>query len=290
MAIIGYREIIPRTASHRFGEGPTAERKYAVTVDEPMATQTIVNAIGIFHGAVHPEFDYLRMLDLSVTETDRQHVEVTYRYEVPKQENLETHPLARQDVWSFSTSGATSPMLYYYHGSGNDDVRPLVNAANDFIDGLTALAPEVKASISGNRASFPLATVAEVTNAINSSPYLGGAAYTWQCAGISGQQATEVVNGIEIRYWQITVELMYRKHGFIEKIPHIGMNFIDGGKKRRAWVWNDSGDEKIFATVPQPLDESGGLKFPGADGQPDQLLRRPYPAIEFAGYFGTPPF
>lgn len=290
MSVLGFREVLPRTSQHRFGESPTAERKYAVTVDAPEATQTIINAIGIFHGSQHPEFSYLRMLNVSVTETDRQHVEVTYSYEVAKQENLDTNPLARPDVWSFSTSGATGPFLYYYHGDGNNDIRPLVNAANDFIDGMTTVVPEVKASISGNRANFPLAIAANVTNAINLNPYLGGAPYTWQCSGVSGQQATEVVNDTEIRYWQITVELIYRKHGYVEKIPHVGMHFIEGGKKRRAWVWNDDGSEKISAPVPQPLTEAGALKFPGGDGEPDQLYRRPFPAVDFSGYFGTPPF
>lgn len=290
MAVMSYREVLPRTAQHRFGEGPTAERKYVVTVDAPTNTQTIINAVGIFHGTTHPEFPYLRMLDVSVSETDRHHVEVTYSYEVPKQENLNTNPLGRPDVWSFSTGGASVPFLYYYHGGGNNDIRPLVNAANDYIEGMTVLAPEVKASISGNRASFPLAIAAEVTNAINASPYLGGAAYTWQCGGISAQAAMEVVNEVELRYWQITVELIYRKHGYIEKIPHVGMNYIEGNKKRRAWTWNEAGDEKVAATAPQPLTEAGGLKFPGGDGQPDQLLRRPYPAVDFSSYFGTPPF
>jgi hypothetical protein len=193
-------------------------------------------------------------------------------------------------VWSFSTSAAQVPWLYYYHGTGNNDVRPLVNAANDYIEGLTTVAPEVRATISGNRASFPLALAAEVTNAINSAPYLGGAAYTWQCNGISGQQAIEVVNDTEVRYWQIGVELTYRKHGYIEKIPHVGWHYIDGGKKRRAWSWNDGGDEKGDASAPQPLDENGGLKCPGSDCLPDQLLRRPFPAINFSSFFGTPPF
>ena len=49
MAVISYREVIPRTASHKFGESPTAERKYIVTVDEPTPTQTLINAVGIFH-------------------------------------------------------------------------------------------------------------------------------------------------------------------------------------------------------------------------------------------------
>ena len=56
MAIISSREVIPRTASHKFGESPTAERKYIVTVDEPTPTQNLINAVGILHASAHPEF------------------------------------------------------------------------------------------------------------------------------------------------------------------------------------------------------------------------------------------
>lgn len=292
MAVLSCREVLPRTFQHKFGESPTAEMKFVVTVDEPTPTQQIIGTVGYVHGSAHPEYPYLLMLEGSVTETDRHHAEVTLRFEVPKQENLDPNPLARPDVWSFSTGGAQVPWLYYYHGSGNDDIRPLVTGANDYIEGLTVLAPEVKATISGNRAAFPLAVAAEVTNAINSGPYLGGSAYTWQCNGISGQQATEVVNDVEVRYWQVSVELTYRRAGYIEKLPHVGFHYIDDGKKRRAWVYQGEpgASEKVDATTPQPLTEAGALKYPGLDGLPDQLLRRPYPAVDFASYFGTPPF
>jgi hypothetical protein len=292
MAIVNYVEILPRTFSHKLGESPTAERKYAVTVDAPESHQTILDTIGIYHGSTHPEFGYLLCTDGSISETDRFHAEVTYRYEVPKQEDWDPNPLSRPDVWSFSTGGGTVPFLSYYHGDGNSDVRPLVNAANDYIEGLTVLAPEVKATISGNRASFPLSLAAEVTNAINSSPYLGGAAFTWQCTGISAQQAVEVVNDIKVYYWQVTAELAYRKGGYIEKVPHVGFHYVQGGKKYRAWVYSgkEGDSEKVDATTPQPLTESGDLKYPGGDGRPDQLNRRPYPAINFSSYFGTPPF
>lgn len=290
MTVIASREVIPRTFSHRFGEAPTAERKFIVTVDAPTATQDIITAVGISHTAAHPEYAYLLMLEASLTETDRHHVEITYSYELPKQEDLDPNPLARPDVWSFSVGGATVPALAYYHGTGNADIRPLVNAAGDFIEGLETVEAEVRATISGNRSTFPLATAAAVTNAINSSSYLGGAAYTWQCAGISGQQATEVVNGAEVRYYTISVELVYRASGWITKIPHVGWHYIDGGKKRKAWVWNEEGTEKQEANAPQALTDAGGLKFPGTDGTPDQLSRRQFPAVDFSTYFGTPPF
>jgi hypothetical protein len=291
MAVVSHREILPRTFSHKFGESPTAEIKYALTLDGPTNTQAILNAVGIFHGSAHPEYAYLLCNNGQVTETDRFHAEVTYSYETPKNE-YETNPLARPDVWSFSTGGAQAPFLYYYHGTGNNDVRPLVNAANDYIEGMTVMAPEVRATINGNRFAFPLATAAEVTNAINASPYLGGPAYSWMCNGISGQQAVEVVNGEEVRYWEISVQLTYRRGGYIEKIPHVGFHYIDGSQKRRAWVYQaePGNSEKVDATTPQPLTESGALKYPGGDGRPDQLERRPYPAVSFSQYFGVPPF
>jgi len=288
MAVISYREVIPRTASHRFGEAPTAERKYIITVDEPTPTQTLVNAVGIFHASAHPEFSYLKCLNIQVTETDRHHAEITYSYELPKQEELDPNPLARPDVWSFSTGGAQVPALVYYDGSGNSNKKPLQNTAKDFFEGLTTLEAEVRASISGNRPTFPLANAAAVTNSVNSSSYLGGAAHTWLCAGISGQQATEVVNDVELRYWQITVELVYRASGHDLLLPNVGWNYLEGGEKKRVWVRDPESGEKVASGSPRALTNTGGLK--ADDQEPDILTRRVYPEADFSNYFGTPPF
>jgi hypothetical protein len=290
MAVLSFREVLPRTFQQRFGESPTAARKFVVTLDEPTPSAQIISAVGILFGAPHPEYFYLRMLDGQVNETDRHHAEVTYNYELPDQEDLDPNPLARPDRWSFSVGGAQVPALAYFHGSGNNDIRPLVTAAGDFFEGLTTAEAEVRASISSNRPTFDLALAANITNAINESPYLGGPQYSWQCSGINGNQAVEVVNDVEIRYWQITVELVFRRSGWVMKLPHVGFHFIEDGKKRRAWAWNEAGDEKVEAASPQPLDENGGLKFPGAGGNPDQLSRRVFPAVNFSQYFGTPPF
>jgi hypothetical protein len=288
MAVISYREVIPRTASHRFGEAPTAERKYIITVDEPTPTQTLVNAVGIFHASAHPEFSYLKCLNIQVTETDRHHAEITYSYELPKQEELDPNPLARPDVWSFSTGGSQVPALVYYDGSGNSNKKPLQNTAKDFFEGLTTLEAEVRASISGNRPTFPLANAAAVTNSVNSSSYLGGAAHTWLCGGISGQQATEVVNDVELRYWQITVELVYRASGHDLLLPNVGWNYLEGGEKKRVWVKDPESGEKVASGSPRALTNTGGLK--ADDQEPDILTRRVYPEADFSNYFGTPPF
>jgi hypothetical protein len=288
MTVISYREVIPRTASHKFGESPTAEIKFVATVDGPTPTQTIINSIGIFHGAQHPEFTYLRCLNIQVTETDRHHAEVTYSFEVPKQENPDPNPLARPDVWSFSTGGSQVPALVYYSGSGNGTKKPLQNTAKDFFEGLTTLEAEVRASISGNRPTFPLANAAAVTNSVNSSSYLGGAAHAWLCAGISGQQATEVVNDVELRYWQITVELVYRASGHDLLLPNVGWNYLEGGEKKRVWVKDPESGEKVASGSPRALTTAGGLK--ADDQEPDILTRRVYPEADFSNYFGTPPF
>lgn len=295
MAVLSNRELVGRSFQHRFGEAPTAERKFAVTLDDPATnTQEIFNAIGIAHGDYHPEYTYLRCVEGSVSENspDPWHAEITYRYQVPElggNQEFDPNPLARPDVWSFSTGGAQVPALVYYEGSGNSTIYPLVNAAGDFFEGLTMDESEVRASISGNRPTFPLATAAAVTNAINESAYLGGLQHTWKCTGISAQQATEVVNGIELNYWQVSVELAYRQSGWPMLLPHVGWHYLDAGEKKLCYVLDDDGNP-VAAAFPQPLASDGTLKYPGAGGTPDVLIRRINPEIDFNAYFGVPPF
>jgi len=296
MAVLSYRELVGRTFQHRFGESPTAEIRYALTLDDPATShQEMLNAVGIFHGSYHPEYNYLRCTEGSVSEGDPDpwHATISYRYETPLRGNLEwePNPLARPDVWSFSTGGAQVPALTYYEGSGNGNLQPLVNGAGDFFEGLTTEEAEVRASISGNRATFPLALAAAVTNALNNAPYLGGAVHTWKCAGISAQQATEVVNEIELNFWSVTVELVYRQSGWPYLIPHVGWNYLDGGEKKAVYVKGPPPEEtNIASTNPQPLNADGSLKYPGGGGTPDILTMRLNPEVNFSTYFGVPPF
>lgn len=289
MAVLSVREIIPRTFAHRFGERPTAQRTLVATVDEPTAAQQVLAAVGISFGSPHPEYSFLRAVNVTLTEQDRHHAQVVVDYELPEQDT-DPNPLARPDIWSFSVGGAAVPALRYFHGSGNNDVRPLVTAAGDFVEGLQTVEAEVRATILSNRPTFPLAVAAEVTNALNDQPYLGGAQYTWQCAGISGAQKAEMVNDQEVKYWEINVELVYRASTWVLNIPHVGWHFIEDGKKRKVWTYSPDGNEREDASAPQALDENGGLKFPGANGVPDALLRRVNPAVNFSQFFGTPNF
>lgn len=292
MAVTSFREVIGRTLSHKFGEGPTCDRKFIVTLDDPATNhQVILNAVGIFHGAVHPEYTYLRCLNGQVQEGSPTpyHAEVTYSYEVPKQENLDPNPLSRPDVWSFATGGSSIPALFYYEGTGNGTVRPLVNSAKDFMESAMTDEAECKASIAGNRASFPLSMAIAVTNSVNSAPYLGAPKWYWKCNGISAQQAVEVVNDVEVRYWQITVELSYRQSGWPLQLPDVGYNCIESGKKVRAYVFDpEENTTKIPSANTVALNSDGSIKSVGQF--PDILERRVHKEVDFNSYFGTPPF
>lgn len=306
MSVLSYREIVGRTFQHRFGEAPTSQIQYAVTLDDPATThQEILNAIGIFHGSFHPEYSYLRCIEGSITENDPDpwHCTVTYSYAVPQaggagNSAFEPNPLARADVWSFSVGGSQVPALFYYHGNDNADIRPLTNSANDFFEGLLADEAEVRASISGNRPTFPLAAAAAVTNGINIAPYLGGAAYTWKCSGISAQQTTEIVNDIEINYWQVSVELVFRQNGWLMLLPDIGWHYLTGSSPAKAVVTvrDNAASSPTYgmdvpASSPQALDTDGSLLYTGSSfGPPNILQRRINPVIDFSAYFGVPPF
>jgi hypothetical protein len=296
MAYVSHREVLPRTFRHRLGEAPVATRVLNITVTEPIAHQLAINTVGIVHGSVHPEYGFLVCTDAAISEPDRHHVEITYTYEVPKggdPQQSNPNPLARPDVWTFS-SGTSSevPCLNYYDGSGNGTIKPLTNLAGDMYEGLTVPEAEVRLTIAGNRAAFPGALAAAVTNAINDGPYLFGAKHTWQCMGIGASQASETVGNTQINYWQVTAEIVYRASGHNLKLPHVGWHYItsSGGAKFRTYVRADDGSD-VPAATPQPLTSTGSQKYTGGtSGIPDQLERRVYPEVNFSTYFGTPPF
>lgn len=282
MAVVSYREVMPRAFSHRFGEAPSAERKFVVTVDEPTSHQTIIGAIGIVHRSPHPEYPFLWMLDGQVNESDRHHAEVVYRYELPKQDEPDENPLARPDVWSFSTGGVAVPALFYYEANA---IKPLVNTAGEVFEGLTTEASELRATINGNRATFPVFAAAAVTNCVNKDVYLGCNPHTWKCAGIGGQQQTELVDGFPLRYWSVSVELVCRPSGWPLLIPNVGWNYREGNVLKRAFVLdNEQPPNQVPSAAPVPLNQDGSIR----NGRPDILSRRVNPEVNFAPFFGEP--
>ena len=285
MAVLSYTELATVAASRKFGEAPTFQRKWVVEVDDPLTQQTtIVNAPGVSFLSPHPEATYCRAMNVSVGNYNgsRWHYEVTWDYELPKQQNVDPNPLGRADIWKWSTGGLQVPALYYY--DTGDVLKPLQNSANDFFEGVTADISTLQASISGNRPTFDYGLATAVTNSVNSSPYLGGAAYTWKCSGIAASPAVEVVNESEIRYWQVEVTLEYRPDGWPLQLPNIGWNYLEGSTKERVYVIDSQSKERVPSSNPQPLNTNGTL----STGAPTILVRRVHKAVNFQQYFGVP--
>jgi hypothetical protein len=288
MGIVSYTELATVAASRKFGEPPVFQRKFVVEVDDPTTKQTdIANYPGVVFLQAHPEASYCKAMNVAVANYNgsRWHYEVTWDYELPKQANVDPNPLARADIWKWSTGGLQVPALYYYEG---DTLTPLQNSAQDFFEGVQTDISTLQASISGNRATFDYGLATTVTNAVNSSSYLGGAAYTWKCSGIAANPAVEVVNEVEIRYWQVEVTLEYRPDGWPLQLPNIGWNYLSSGTKKRVTVAYDPGSgqpiEQVPASNPQPLTSAGAL----STGAPTVLVRRVHKAVNFQQYFGTP--
>lgn len=285
MGVVKVTEQATVTASRKFGEPPVFQRNWVVEVDDPATTLTeCLNAVGVPVLDPHPEANYCRAMQASGSNYNgsRWHYLITWDYELPKQSNPDPNPLARPDIWKWTTGGLQVPALYYYDG---DTVKSLVNTAEDFFEGVTTDISTLQASISANRSTFDYSLAQAVTNAVNSDSYLGAAPYTWKCSGISGQPAVEVVNEQEMRYWQIESTLEYRPDGWPLQLPNVGWNYLDGSSKKRVWVRDPDTDERIPASNPQPLTETGELKT----GEPDILTRRVHKAVAFSDYFGTPP-
>lgn len=285
MSVIAVTESPVVSAGRKFGEPPTFQRKWIVEVDDPTTPQTdIGNAPGVVFLDQHPEASYCRAMNLGIGNYSgsRWHYEVTWDYELPKQENPDPNPLARPDIWKWTTGGLAVPALYYY--DNNDTLQPLQNTAGDFFEGATTDISTLQASISGNRATFDYALATLVTNSINSTPYLGAPAGCWKCSGISGQPAVEVVNEQETRYWQIEVTIEYRPDKWNLQLPNVGWNFLVGGQKKRAYVIDPDTNERVPSSNPQPLDANGNIKA----GAPDILERRVQKKIDFNQYFGQP--
>lgn len=287
MGISSVTELANVSASRRFGEAPKFQRKWVVEVDDPTTPQTfIVNSCGVRFLDQHPEAYYCRAMNTSVSNynSSRWHYEVTWDYELPRQseQDLDPNPLARADIWRWSTGGLSVPALYYYD-SGT--LKALTNSANDFFEGATTDISTLQASISANRATFDWTLAQAVTNSVNSDTYLGGAAHTWKCSGISGQPAVEVVNEVEIRYWQIETTLEFRPDGWDLQLPNVGWNYLDGSTKKRAYVIDTDSGDKVPSSNPQPLNTDGTLKT----GAPDILVRQVQREVAFSTYFGVPP-
>lgn len=272
MAVLGHREILPRTYEHKLGGNPTATRVFVATVDEPTASSAVIGAIGISHGSGHPDHSGLTCDGYSVDETDRHHVTVTYTYGVQENEgddpNNSNPPWLRPDAWTFSTSNASVACTEYYPSdlpNGQRNVsHPLVNTAGDAILGVSKAESELKITISGARETLNLRDFKKYVNTINSTTWAGFPPHTVQLVGLSGQPDAIEWEGDVVRFWRVNIELVYRSSTHNIFLPNVGWNVIsdDGSgtrKKQRAWtyIYENGTEEKVPTPHPVALSANG---------------------------------
>jgi hypothetical protein len=291
MAILSWREL-PRTLERRFGERFIAERRFVFTVDDDGTTvgdvETELNVTS--WGSSHPDNASLRHVESAFEESyegSRHHCLYIARYggEALTDPDQFVAPTDRPAKWSFQTQGTTVPALFYYDEAGNDSTAPLTNSAFDYFSGLTTDEAQCKVVIQENRDTFPSALAIALTNTINDSPWIDGATHCWKCQGINGELKFEIFGEEIYRYWSVTVELLFRQTGWPLQLPDVGFNFLGGGQKRRAVVFDFENAEWVASPGPVGLNGSGAITL----GAPAILTRRVHREVDFNTFFAEPP-
>jgi len=290
MGVQSHREL-PRTNKFRLGEARDLTRQFVLTYDGsgPPTANEASQALTLDIGVAHPEYVDVRCIEIEYEENyegSPYHSLVTARYGFPDGglDQL-APPTLRPPLWEFTTQGATVPALFYYHGSGNGDQRPLTNSAFDYFEGLQTDEAQCKVVISQNLPTFPSSLAIGLTNTINDSPWIGGATHCWKCQGISGKLEHEEYAGVLYRYWAVKVEILFRQTGWPLQLPDVGFNFLSGGQKRRGMVFDFENAEWVASPGPIGLDGSGNQTL----GAPEILVRRVHREVNFNAFFGAPP-
>ncbi len=286
---------LARSSDFTLGTQPVATRRWAVTLTDntlqntPLTETDILSNVDMnlsAFGNVHPTWSALGLRKIVINERFNDspyHVEVVAEYGNVTANELLT-PASRAAEWSFESQPSQVPALYYYHGTGNGDLRPLTNSAYDYFEGITTDEAMVRATIRRNYTAFPSSQMA-ATNTVNDGTYFGGAAYTWKCAGVNSTFTIELFNNATYSYWATQIELMYRQTGWVLQLPDVGWNYLSGGQKRRAMVFDFENGEWVASANPVGLDGSGNQ----TSGQPAVLQRRVNQVANFTTLFGTPP-
>ena len=274
---MGVIELHPRSTNTAQGNSSSAERRF---LDTPYSNGSdVVPALG----AAHPEYDSLKAVEISVEsgyggDPSQTLTVVRYSADGTTCEN-EPNPLQRCARWSFSTGGVSVPAFSWLD---NGTRKPLVNSAGDLISGHQVQQLEVRAVKTYNLANFLTTGAAFLTNKVNSDSYLGGNPRSWLCAGIRATQKTELVSGVAVTYYECQAELIYNDALWVLFVPDVGLNYLEGGVKKRCFV-EDTNGNYVPSSGPVALNPDGSM------GSEVQFLERPvYGEINFSSEFGTP--
>ena len=289
MPIQSWRELA-RTTEGEIGTATKAVRTFVLTLadntleNNPPTEQELITTLGLDNwGAAHPSLTFLGLRKVTTTE---RHSDSPYHVQVVAEYGLITlnevlAPTSRTSEWTFAAEPAQVPAFYYWDGTTR---RPLVNSANDYFEGLTTEEQIVRATIKKNYTSFP-ASQMQATNKINSGDYFGCPAHSWKVAGVNATYTIESHNNVVYTYWATTSEILYRESKWNLRIPDVGWNYLSGGVKRRAMVFDFQNGEWVASANPVALDGSGNQ----SSGFPFIHDFRVNSEANFSTLFGTPP-
>lgn len=288
MSVVSSKEL-PRKAEYAVGQPRKLFREFVCVLSDdtltgsPTAENEIFTALGIDLGSTHPVYAGYRVRNMKLTEGfegSPYHTHVAFEYGLITLNEL-LAPTSRAAVWEFDSQPGEVPALTYYDGT---TLRPLTNSAYDYFPGLTAQESTVVAKVTQNFASFPSSWYG-AQNSVNNATYLGCPLHTIKVVKVTVKQDQSEGSSGPVAYWVASAELHYRQSGHNLQLPDIGWNFIGGGQKRRAMVFDFENSEWIASPNPVGLDGSGGLTL----GVPAILNRRVNPEANFSSIFGTPP-
>lgn len=289
MAVSSFREL-GRTIEGSIGEPTIARRRFVVILDDnaittPTANLDVIAAVGGgLWGVAHPEFSFLKLRKTTMAENfenNPYHVEVTLEYGVLTS-NQALAPLSRTPEWSYeAVSGEQLPALFYWDG---DTRRPLTNSAYDFFEGLTVQESLTRITIKQNFELRPTSIIATF-GYINNDGFDGADAYTCKHEGSTVSKNEELWGNVVVSYWRAESKILYRPSGWRLQLPDVGFNFLAGGQKRRAMVFDFQNGEWIPSPNPVGLDGAGNQ----TGGYPEILVRRVDRETAFTTLFGTCP-
>jgi hypothetical protein len=289
MSVSSFREL-GRTLEGEVGGTTVAKRRFVVILDDnatvtPTANMEVINAVGGgTWGVAHPEFPFLGLRKATMAESfgdNPYHVEVTLEYGVVASK-LRLAPLNRPAEWVYeAVPGDQVPALFFYDGSTR---RPLTNSAYDYFEGLTVPESLTRVTITQNTASRP-AGIINSFGYLNSDAFSGAAAHHCKHEGSKVEKVEELWGNVRYNYWRAESQVLFRPTGWNLQLPDVGFNYISGGEKRRAMVFDFENSEWIPSPTPLGLNGSGGL----TGGYPQILERRVLPQTSFVGLFGSPP-
>lgn len=297
---------LPREFEAEISRPPVAVRRWVCNLTDdalsnPISDPDLVRATAtpnLTWGNYHPTWDWLRLRKVTASENyegDPYKALVTAEYGViTPDEALPPHQ--RAPVWSSEAGSAEVPVLYYYSGAGNETRLPLTNSAYDYFQGLTTPEAIVRVRVRKNygipfnqispdiNSVYPQTQINAI-NHLNNAAYGGNPAHTYKCTGVTTQLTYEVYGVGVYQYWDTVSELTFRQTGWNLQLPDVGFNFISGGQKRRAMVFDFQNGEWVASPNPVGLDGNGNQ----TGGAPAILNRRVLPEANFTTIFGAVP-